>query len=45
VLYAALREHGSPTALVSVSGAVFKAERAKAIYAALGITHERSERH
>jgi putative transposase len=45
VLYAALREYGSPAALVSDNGSVFKAARAKTIYAALGLTHERIEHH
>jgi putative transposase len=45
VLYAALREYGCPAALVSDNGSVFKAVRAKAIYAALGLTHERIEHH
>jgi transposase InsO family protein len=44
VLYAALRQYGSPKGLVSDSGSIFKAERAEAIYAALGITHETIER-
>jgi len=45
VFYAALREHGSPAALVSDGGSIFKADRAKAIYAALGITHKPIEHH
>jgi hypothetical protein len=45
VLYAALREYGSPAQLVSDSGSIFKAARAKAIYAALGIEHHPIEHH
>jgi transposase len=45
VLYAALRQYGCPEALVSDNGSVFKADRAEAIYAALGIRHERIEHH
>jgi len=45
VLYAALHQYGCPEALVSDNGSVFKADRAEAIYAALGITHERIEHH
>lgn len=37
VLYAAIRHHGTPTMLVSDSGAIFKAKQALQIYAALGI--------
>ncbi|HZQ37005.1 MAG TPA: helix-turn-helix domain-containing protein, partial [Dehalococcoidia bacterium] len=44
VLYAALREYGSPTALVSDGGSIFRADRAKAIYTALGIAHTPIER-
>lgn len=44
VLYAALRQYGSPKAIVSDSGSIFKADQANAIYAALGITHELIER-
>jgi len=40
VLYAALQQYGSPTALVSDNGGIFRADRAKAIYAALGIEHK-----
>jgi len=39
VLRAAVETHGAPEVLVSDSGGVFKANHAKAIYAALGITH------
>jgi transposase len=39
VLRAAVETHGAPEAFVSDSGGVFKANHAKAIYAALGITH------
>jgi putative transposase len=40
VLYAAIRQHGCPEAIVSDGGAVFKAQQAKAIYQALGIEHK-----
>lgn len=39
VLRAAIETHGAPEAVVSDSGGVFKANHAKAIYAALGIAH------
>ena len=39
VLRAAMETHGAPEVLVSDSGSVFKANQAKAIYAALGIVH------
>lgn len=45
VLYAAVRQYGTPTGLVSDSGSIFRAARAKAIYAALDMTHERIEHH
>jgi putative transposase len=44
VLYAAIRQHGSPEALVSDSDAVFKAKEAMRIYAALGIRKETIEK-
>jgi putative transposase len=37
VLHAAMRRHGAPEALVSDSGAIFKAKSALATYAALGV--------
>jgi len=40
VLYAAVRQHGAPEALVSDGGGIFKAKQALAIYAALGIRKE-----
>jgi transposase len=40
VLFAAIRQHGSPEALVSDGGAVFKAQQARDIYAALAISKE-----
>ena len=40
VLYAAIRQHGAPEALVSDSGGIFLARQAKQIYAALGIRKE-----
>jgi transposase len=45
VLHAALQQYGSPAALVSDSGSIFKASRAAGIYTALGIAHERIEHH
>jgi hypothetical protein len=45
ILYAAIRQHGVPVALVSDSGAVFvTAKQAKAIYAALRIEKHEIER-
>jgi transposase len=44
VLYAAIRQHGAPEALVSDSGGVFRATQALRIYAALGIRKEQIER-
>jgi hypothetical protein len=44
VLRAAIAAHGAPEALVSDSGGVFKANHAKAIYAALGIAHRQIDR-
>jgi transposase InsO family protein len=41
VLRAAVETHGAPEAVVSDSGSVFKANHARAIYAALGITHHK----
>jgi transposase InsO family protein len=41
VLLTALTRHGAPGTIVSDGGSVFKATHAKAIYAALGITHQR----
>ena len=38
VLYAAIRQHGVPEALVSDSGGIFRAKQAQQIYDALGIT-------
>jgi len=40
VLCAAIRQHGSPEALVSDSGSIFKAKEAMRIYAVLGIKKE-----
>jgi len=37
VLFAAIRQHGSPEVLVSDSGGIFRAKQARRIYAALGI--------
>jgi hypothetical protein len=44
VLYAAIRQHGSPEALVSDSDSVFKAKEAMRIYAALGIRKEQIDK-
>lgn len=44
VLRAAVEAHGAPEVLVSDSGGVFKANHAKAIYAALGIAHRQIDR-
>ncbi len=41
VLFAAVRQHGSPIALVSDGGSIFKATQARAIYKALNIRKER----
>lgn len=45
VFYAAVREYGSPETVVSDGGGIFKADWAKAIYAALAIEHKPIERH
>src|SRR5215207_1318266 len=45
VLLAAIERHGVPEQLVSDGGGVFKATHAKAIYAALGIHHQRIDHH
>jgi transposase InsO family protein len=44
VLYAAVRQHGSPEALVSDSDGIFQAREAMRIYAALGIRKEQIDR-
>jgi len=44
VLYAAIRQHGAPEALVSDGGSVFKAKQALRIYEALGIRKEQIDR-
>ena len=44
VLYAAIRQHGTPEALVTDSGGVFLANHAQRIYAALGICKEQIAR-
>ncbi len=44
VLYEAVERHGSPEALVTDSGSVFRSNRAKAIYEALGIRKEEIEK-
>ncbi|HEY1335863.1 MAG TPA: helix-turn-helix domain-containing protein [Bryobacteraceae bacterium] len=44
VLRAAIAAHGAPEALVSDGGSVFRANHARAIYAALGIAHRQIDR-
>jgi putative transposase len=44
VLLSAVTEYGAPEALVSDGGSIFKAKRAMAIYAALGIQKEQIQR-
>lgn len=44
VLYTAIERYGLPEVLVSDGGGVFKANQAKAVYRALGITKEKIER-
>jgi hypothetical protein len=44
VLHAAIGRHGSPKATVTDGGAIFRSDRAKAVYAALGIRKEEIER-
>jgi len=44
VLYRAVERYGSPGALVTDSGSVFRATRAKAVYEVLGMEHEQIER-
>jgi putative transposase len=44
VLYAAIRQHGSPEALVSDGGGIFKAKEAMRIYAALSIRKEQIDK-
>jgi putative transposase len=44
VLYAAIRQHGGPEALVSDAGSIFKAKEAMRIYGALGIKKEQIEK-
>jgi transposase len=44
VLYAAIRQHGAPEALVSDGGSIFKAKQAVAIYRALGIRKEQIDK-
>ncbi len=44
VLYAAIERYGSPEALVSDGGGVFKASQSKAVYRSLGITKQEIER-
>ena len=44
VLYSAVERYGSPERLVTDGGAIFKATRSEAVYAALGIEKEQIER-
>ena len=44
VLYAAVERYGSPEALVTDGGGVFRANQARAVYEALGITKHEIER-
>jgi hypothetical protein len=44
VLYAAVERYGSPEALVTDGGGIFRAKRARAVYAALGIAKPEIER-
>jgi putative transposase len=44
VLHAAIGRHGSPGAIVTDGGGIFRADRAKAVYAALGIEKLEIER-
>lgn len=44
VLHRAVEEHGSPEALVTDGGGIFRAKRALAVYGALGIRKEEIER-
>ena len=43
VLFIAITHYGTPKAIVSDGGAVFKANQAQTIYSALAMTHERIE--
>ncbi len=44
VLYAAVERHGSPEALVTDGGGVFRARQARAVYGALGVAKHEIER-
>lgn len=44
VLYAAVKEYGSPEALVTDGGGIFRANQARAVYEALGIAKHEIER-
>ena len=44
VLYAAVERYGSPEALVTDGGGVFRANQAKAVYEAFGIAKHEIER-
>jgi hypothetical protein len=44
VLYRAIERYGSPEALVTDGGGIFRSHRAHAVYEALGIRKEESER-
>jgi hypothetical protein len=44
VLYAAVKRYGSPEALVTDGGGIFRATQARAVYGALGIAKHEIER-
>jgi transposase InsO family protein len=44
VFHAAIERHGSPKAIVTDGGGIFRSDRAKAVYRALGIRKEEIER-
>jgi len=44
VLFAAIRQHGTPTMLVSDSGSIFKAKQAMKIYESLGIQKDQIQK-
>jgi len=44
VLYAAVQRYGSPEALVTDGGSIFRANQARAVYEALGVVKEEIER-
>ena len=44
MLHVAIGRHGSPKAIVTDGSAIFRSDRAKAVYAALGVRKEEIER-